>query len=170
MRVATMMVSMLVLLLSGGALADTDKLSEIKQRIRQEFPDVPSMTTTQLEARLAAAPVLLDVREPDEYAISHLENAVLTPSVEAALRQLEGIGKDEPVVAYCSVGYRSAQLVEELAARGYTNVVNLEGSIFEWANRGLPLYRGEAPVDEVHPYSRRWGRLLDRKYWAWEVE
>jgi hypothetical protein len=41
-------------------------------------------------------------------------------------------------------------------------VYNLEGSIFEWANSGRPVYRGEERVSVVHPYGARWERLLDR--------
>ena len=45
-------------------------------------------------------------------------------------------------------------------ARGFTNVRNLEGSIFEWANQGHPVERAGAPVNEVHPYDESWGTLL----------
>ena len=67
---------------------------------------------------------------------------------------------------YCSVGYRSSRLAEELRARGFENVFNLEGSLFQWANEGRPLYRGEERVDQAHPYDEEWGQLLDRRLWA----
>ena len=63
------------------------------------------------------------------------------------------------------VGYRSARMVDELRRRGVAGAVNLEGSIFEWANRGLPVVRDGVPVDVVHPYDREWGQLLDREHW-----
>ena len=43
----------------------------------------------------------------------------------------------------------------------YTNVRNLDGSIFQWANEGRPLVRGNQRVQDVHPYDENWGRLLD---------
>jgi 3-mercaptopyruvate sulfurtransferase SseA len=65
------------------------------------------------------------------------------------------------VVAYCSVGWRSARLARRLASVG-VNVVNLEGSIFEWVAKGLPVVddRG-VPVRVVHPFSRSWAWLVD---------
>jgi 3-mercaptopyruvate sulfurtransferase SseA len=60
-------------------------------------------------------------------------------------------------VLYCSVGYRSSMAAEQLAKLGYTDVQNLEGSLFAWANAGHPLEGG----DRVHPYDAKWGELLD---------
>jgi hypothetical protein len=40
------------------------------------------------------------------------------------------------------------------------NVMNLEGSIFQWANEGREVVRGDTSVREVHPYGRRWAGLL----------
>jgi hypothetical protein len=70
------------------------------------------------------------------------------------------VPKDRPIVAYCAVGWRSSALAERLKAQGYTNVSNLEGSIFAWANEGRPVYQGEQPAARVHPVSEKWGRLL----------
>jgi hypothetical protein len=39
-------------------------------------------------------------------------------------------------------------------------VLNLEGSIFQWANEGRPLFRSDIQVTKVHPFSRRWKGLL----------
>ena len=59
-------------------------------------------------------------------------------------------------------------LAEKLRARGIENVFNLEGSLFQWANEGRPLYRGEERVYQAHPYDEEWGQLLDRRFWAVE--
>jgi hypothetical protein len=64
------------------------------------------------------------------------------------------------VVVYCSVGWRSAALADRLLAAGLDDVHNLRGSIFDWANKGLPLVRDGEPAREVHPYGRLWGLLL----------
>jgi hypothetical protein len=45
-------------------------------------------------------------------------------------------------------------------------VSNLEGSLFEWANLGYPLFRGTAAASKVHPYNANWGRLLERRLWS----
>lgn len=134
----------------------------IEREIRTEFPGVRQLSTADLAAQVSGGgrPLLLDVREADEFAVSHLEGARLATDVDMALAQLEGVPRDEPVVVYCSVGYRSSRLAAELAERGFTDVANLEGSIFAWANEGRPVVRGDAPADEVHPYDASWGELL----------
>ncbi|NEQ28665.1 MAG: rhodanese-like domain-containing protein, partial [Microcoleus sp. SIO2G3] len=67
---------------------------------------------------------------------------------------------DMPIVAYCSVGWRSSRVVDRLQQASYTNAFNLEGSIFQWANEGRPVFQNGERVQQVHPYSRLWGQLL----------
>lgn len=160
----------LLLLIGCGSSAsgpDTVRLEEVKQEIREEFPDVPAITTEELAAWIAApgkdATVLLDVREADEYDVSHLQGARRARTEAEALATLRDAPDDRRIVVYCSVGYRSAVLARTLRKRGYTNVFNLEGSIFQWANEGRPVYRGDRRASGVHPYDSDWGRLLDPK-------
>ena len=81
----------------------------------------------------------------------------MASNTRMALDALEANDPERTVVVYCSVGYRSSRLAEELRARGFENVFNLEGSLFQWANEGRPLYRGEERVDQAHPYDEEWG-------------
>jgi rhodanese-related sulfurtransferase len=100
------------------------------------------------------------VRERAEFEVSHLSSAQhVQPSASASAVQLP---KDQPIVTYCSVGYRSGGFAEKLRQAGYTNVSNLEGSIFRWSNEGRPVFRGGEEVQTVHPYNRTWGLLLKR--------
>ena len=73
------------------------------------------------------------------------------------------IPTDATVVVYCSIGYRSAAIVDQLKDAGVDDVYNLEGGLFEWANRDRPVYRGDERVREVHPFNRWWGMLLKRE-------
>ena len=135
--------------------------------IRAKFPGVAQVSTDTLESWLdepgqAERPLLLDVREPEEYEVSHLEGAVAAPSRAAALEALEGSSPDRPVVLYCSVGYRSSEVADYLAKQGFRKVYNLEGSIFAWANEGRSVYRGGERVHVVHPYDGVWGKLLNK--------
>jgi len=140
------------------------ELPRVEAEVREEFPAVPRVGIEELEDMMQApagrAPLLLDVREPAEFAVSHLRGAVRAETVEEALAVLAKADPKRPVVAYCSVGYRSARLAQELAEAGHPGVLNLEGSIFAWANAGLPVVRDGREVREVHPYDRRWGQLL----------
>lgn len=137
----------------------------LKRTLHSKFNDINWITTEQLAARLAEKdrppPVLLDVRTPAEYEVSHLKGARRVDPKADAESAAKGIAKDAPIVTYCSVGYRSGEMAERLRAAGYTRVQNLEGSIFQWANERRPLVRGEDErVTRVHPYNAVWGRLL----------
>ncbi len=139
----------------------TDPLHDIKQTVRTKFPTVQQLSTKELEAWLQdanrAQPLLLDARAPEEFAVSHLRSAHPMAQMEAVLQEYP---KDQPIVNYCSVGYRSSALSEKLMQRGFTKVYNLEGSIFQWANEGRPIYQGEQSVKQVHPYDAKWGQML----------
>ena len=135
--------------------------------IRAKFPGVVQLSTDSLqtwldESAMAERPLLLDVREKEEYEVSHLKGAVPALTEKEALQALEGVPQETPVVLYCSVGYRSSEMAGFLQNRGYKKVYNLEGSIFAWANEGRPVFRGDERVHKVHPYDRVWGKLLKK--------
>jgi hypothetical protein len=56
-------------------------------------------------------------------------------------------------------------MADQLRAHGVPGILNLEGSIFAWANEGRPVYRGSTTVSEVHHYSDRLLGLLDERLW-----
>jgi rhodanese-related sulfurtransferase len=145
-------------------------LLDIKSEIRDKYPTVKYISTEQLHKKLSATsaqlPLLLDVREPEEYLVSQIHGAKLTPKIEQVMAILDKQNKHRITVLYCSVGYRSAALVKQLQKRGYKDIYNLEGSIFEWANKGYPVYQGDTLVSVVHPYNFWWGRLLDDQFHA----
>ncbi|MBT4501449.1 MAG: rhodanese-like domain-containing protein [Gemmatimonadetes bacterium] len=149
---------------SSGASASW---SLVKKAIRLRNPSVAQLSTEDLAAWLAkpdtTRPLLLDIRDPAEFEVSHLQDARLAPDLNSALAHLADAPPDTPIVAYCSVGYRSSDLAEQLQKDGFTRVYNLEGSIFQWVNEGRPIYREGEVVDEVHPYGGLWKQLLKPK-------
>ena len=155
---------------TDGADAEPSAWERALRLVRQTFPDVPQMSTQQLVAMRAngTAPdiVLLDARSATEFEVSHLPGAVLASNTRMALEALEATNPARTIVVYCSVGYRSSRLAEKLRARGIENVFNLEGSLFQWANEGHPLYRDDERAYRAHPYDEEWGQLLDRRFWA----
>lgn len=153
------------LLAAGGCGGPANPVTwaEVEERIREAFPGAPSIDTAALAALMrdpARDLVLLDAREAEEFAVSHLRDAVRVTSPDHAAALLGAAPEGATVVAYCSVGVRSARLVAELRGRGFADVHNLEGSIFRWANEDRPLFRGGAPVRSVHPFDETWGVLL----------
>jgi rhodanese-related sulfurtransferase len=133
-----------------------------------EPPEGQTVTASALAARMQAGetPLLLDVRSEAEFAVSHLEGARRAETLEAAQALLAGEPREREVILYCSVGVRSGRLAEDLRRAGWTNVRDLEGSIFAWANAGHPVWRDGRQVREVHPYDEHWGRLLERSLWS----
>ncbi|MDR7469939.1 MAG: molybdopterin-synthase adenylyltransferase MoeB [Armatimonadota bacterium] len=81
---------------------------------------------------------LLDVREPWEWGLVRIPGAVLIPRGQVAARVSE-IPRDPPVVVYCAVGQRSAEITLWLRERGYQRAVNLAGGITAWAKAQLPV-------------------------------
>ena len=140
----------------------------LQRGLEARHPDVAWISTDQLAAELASddPPLVLDVRQPEEVAVSTIPGAIpVHPDATAEdLRQLEpevgGSQLEGPVVVYCSVGARSATLAERLKAAGIDSVRNLRGSIFAWANEGRPLERAGERVEKVHPYDTAWGTYL----------
>jgi rhodanese-related sulfurtransferase len=152
-------------------LIDCISWAALDRMIHTQFPAVEQIEPEELAARLEQSdlpqPVLLDARAQAEFTVSHLANA---RQVDPNLETFESLGLslDTPIVTYCSVGYRSSAIANRLQAAGYSNVVNLKGSIFKWANQGRPVYRNGQSVQQVHPYNLLWGRLLESKFHAYE--
>jgi rhodanese-related sulfurtransferase len=161
-----------VLVLARSGCSQDLKWSAVLKGVRAEFKDVKHITTDSLAARLEnraeTPPILLDARTAVEYDISHIQGAIRVDPDNPQIDSL-GIPADSPIVAYCSVGYRSSAVARALQKRGYTNVANLEGSLFKWANEGRPLVRdtetrGESiGTSDVHPYNALWGKLLEKQ-------
>ena len=112
--------------------------------------------------------ILLDIREPKEYAVSRLPGAVWvnpSASAETALLQMGDV-RGKQIVVYCSVGRRSSIFAEReqeaLLKMGATSVVNLERGIFGWHNEERALVDANGTTDAVHPYDAIWKRYVER--------
>lgn len=166
--------SLLVIWLSALAAshtvyADENPLNELQIKIQREFDAVEHVSTDALSKNLSDDVVLFDVREQDEFAVSHLANAILvSPEIDSEefvqrfSQQIEG----KRVYFYCSVGYRSSALIDRLSAElkdaGVMEAKNVEGGIFKWHNEEKPLVQGSTNTSYVHPYNFFWGRYINR--------
>lgn len=107
--------------------------------------------------------VLLDTRKKEEYDVSHIQNAIWVGHRKFKLNLVESkiVDKKAPIVVYCSIGVRSEDIGEKLLKAGYTNVKNLYGGIFEWKNKGLPVFdQSNQETQKVHAFNRYWGKFL----------
>ncbi len=136
------------------------KLADFTDDLGKKFPDVATITTGELAA-FRPQPVLLDVRTAKEFAVSRLPGATHGGTDPVNRIETAGNNPGDLIVVYCSVGYRSAVVAGELEAAGFSNIRNLEGSIFAWANEGRALENDSGPTDKVHPFNFWWGRYLD---------
>ncbi len=106
---------------------------------------------------------VLDIREKEEYEVSHLKNARNTGYFWFDMRTIYDIPSDAHIVVYCSVGNRSEKIAEKLLSAGYKNVYNLYGGIFEWVNSGQPVYKlNGTQTSEIHTYSKEWERWVEK--------
>jgi len=107
--------------------------------------------------------VIMDVREWEEFKVSHLPNADWAGyknfEPEHTLRHYPD--KNTPIVFYCSLGIRSEQIGEQFQELGYTKIMNLYGGIIEWKNSGQQVHNLSAKsTDSVHTYSKRYSGYL----------
>lgn len=105
--------------------------------------------------------LLVDTRIPEEFAVSHLPEAINWPGYkkdELPPKVAEAVNRGRDVVFYCSIGYRSGEAAMRAAELlgGTEHLWNLRGGIFQWANEGGPLEGGE----KVHGYNSRWEKFL----------
>lgn len=84
--------------------------------------------------------LLLDVREPDEWAGGRSAEATHVPLGDL---DPDAVPRDRPVLVVCRSGRRSGLAAEELAAAGH-DVRNVTGGMLAWAAAGLPLV-GDGP-------------------------
>ncbi len=104
--------------------------------------------------------VFLDARSEAEFGVSHIEDAIWVGFDGFDATRVASIQKDQRVVVYCSVGYRSEKVSEKLSLLGFKNVANLVGGIFEWKNQGFEVVGPDGKTEEVHAFDRSWGKWL----------
>lgn len=122
---------------------------------------VPEISVAEA-ARDSAGILFLDAREPREFEVSHLAGALPVGYDHFDLQSVQQVPRDQRIVVYCSVGYRSEKITERLRAAGFTNVANLYGGIFEWVNQGHSVVDDKGPTQQVHAFDKTWGVWLRR--------
>lgn len=99
----------------------------------------PQDTYTELQSK--TPPLLLDVRQQDEYKAGHVAGALLIPLDQLAKRQGE-LPKARAIVCICRSGSRSGSASQLLREAGF-NVRNVRGGLMAWQAAGLPVVRGK---------------------------
>jgi len=121
-------------------LIDYEALCGVNQEMNPEFELTARELKRELDDRKSI--VILDVRQPFEYQISHIEGSKLIPLGQLTQRVNE-LDTADQIVAVCHTGVQSAQAVRFLNSLGFKKVKNLRGGIDAWTREvdpSLPLY------------------------------
>jgi uncharacterized membrane protein YdjX (TVP38/TMEM64 family)/rhodanese-related sulfurtransferase len=128
-------------LLGFGVLAMIAFLPRLFRRFRTQEPEW--IEPDELQRRMAAGEhvMLLDVRQPDEFASppGHLPGAVNVPLAELANQTLHLAQRKQPIFVVCKTDRRSARAAAELLAAGLVDVTVLRGGTDGWHQQGLAL-------------------------------
>lgn len=103
------------------------------------------ISATQLKQLIDSSeptPLLLDVREPHEYEICHIDGSLLMP-MQSVPNRLDELDSKQCIITICHHGMRSQQVAQFLFNNGFGNVINLSGGVNAWANEvdiDMPCY------------------------------
>jgi rhodanese-related sulfurtransferase len=121
---------------------------------------IPTIDPNGLK-KLPPETVLLDAREKKEYEISHIPKAKYCGYNQFEIQKWQHLNKNQPIVVYCSIGYRSEKIAEKFKKAGFTQVYNLYGSIFEWVNQGNQVVDAqEKPTPKIHTFNQSWSKWV----------
>ena len=114
-----------------------------QQIVLEALRTVPEVAPATLQSRLHNGEqiVVIDVREPDEFARGKIPGAYTIPRGVLEMQVDGRLPVDTTVVLYCGAGARSALAAKSLADMGYDKVESLQGGWSAWVNAGLPVER-----------------------------
>lgn len=153
--------------------SENEALLKTHHKIVEDYETVSHINASSLSDMHASEYVLFDVREAEEFAVSHIEGAIwVDPAIDAEsfLSLYRDLIEGRAIVLYCSVGVRSSRLAKKIqtheASPISVPIYNLETGIFGWHNEKRPLVRisqnSANQTDFIHPYNRIWGRMVNR--------
>jgi len=153
------------LLVSCGShtLDDSAKQKVIAQLYedyqQSDIKGVPDVTVAQLLSDEEFSDlVLLDVRTPEERAVSMIPQALTVEAFEANRDQYD----QARVIVYCTIGYRSGIYVKSLRESGI-DAHNLKGGALAWAHAQQPFHDKKGETRRVHVYGETWN-LAPKNY------
>ncbi|WP_340199837.1 rhodanese homology domain-containing protein [Ascidiimonas sp. W6] len=145
-------------------LVKTSSAQESLYFLLQKFnsKEIPYITVDSLQQNLDSF-AILDAREPNEYQVSHLKDAIFVGFEYFSKEEIKKLvsNREKPIAIYCSIGIRSHKIAKKLKKMGYKHIFNVYGGIFEWKNKGYAVVdTANKETEKVHAYSRLWGVYL----------
>lgn len=137
---------------------------EYKAMLENHYSDFPTITIKDAYNKMGQKNVyFLDTRSKEEFEVSHIKNAIRVGYDNFSISSVKAIPKDAEIIVYCSIGARSQDVGEKLKKAGYTNVKNLYGGLFHWANRSFPMVNStNERTTRIHGYSKDWSKWITK--------
>ena len=142
------LITSLLMACSLGVFAADEGVRSAMELVAEAKAQIKEITPAELKKTLPDRQVLIDVREPEEFAKGHIDGAVNIPrgTLEFAFKQHPVLAAnatkspadlaDTEIVLYCGSGGRSALAAQSLQAMGFQNVYSLAGGIRAWREHG----------------------------------
>ena len=129
---------------------------ELMAEARKEVPEVSAQQVNDLLRNNGKSPVILDVRESDEWRQGHLEGAISLPRGFLEIKVESTVSdKNTPIIAYCAGGVRSLIAGKALKELGYQNVTSMAGGYSAWKNAGFKWVQDfQYTPEQLIRYSR----------------
>jgi rhodanese-related sulfurtransferase len=139
----------------AASLGDAEKRQQVAAMYadyREDFPGIEEIDAEKALSLLENLDVVfVDVRKPEEQAVSMIPGAVTSEVFLADTERFRG----QRIITYCTISYRSGKLAAKMKRKGIT-MVNLKGGLLGWVHAGGPLVRGNLPVSVLHVYGQKW--------------
>ena len=125
------------------------------------MPDLQRLSPTDVQARLASgSAVLIDIREADEFARSHVAGAISQP-LSRWEKEPISLDQHKDVIFTCRSGMRTAGACDKLAARVTGAAYILDGGLDHWMKAGLPVITNkDVPIDLMRQVQIAAGGLV----------
>jgi rhodanese-related sulfurtransferase len=120
----------------------------------------PNLSAYQVTQKMNQTRVIIvDLRKEEEYAASHIKNAIHIPA-EELMQKLGRIEryKNEPIVVVCATGPRSARATSQLKKVGFKDVSSMEGGMKVWLSDNMPVESSETAADAEKGKGKKKGK------------
>ena len=135
--------------LNMAAIEATNRgVAQVSWAMLTSNPVIQEIDVNTLESGLEGS-IVLDVREPEEYAHGHVPGAINLPQADL-VSQLDELPRHRPLAMICRSGARSLRAAQFLKQVGFEQVLNVQGGTLAWQAAGKPLMFSEKGVGKSH--------------------
>jgi sodium/bile acid cotransporter 7 len=130
---------------------------------KKSFPEVEDITPKQAMKLMQSGNVIfVDTRKSKEQKVSMLPGAVTEKDFKKNSEQY----RDQVLIGYCTISYRSGKLAKELERKGIT-MLNLRGGMLAWIHEGGKVYDANGETKRVHVYKKKWNYVPEGYEAVW---